>query len=125
MSYSTDSSGNVYSFELNPEYHKPSGTCNFSKIDDILLNLQLNKVHYEKNKFYFREFGINEKEIKRKYNNDWNELREYVGFNDIEVVDNELVLINLNYKSESLKVFATNYNILRIMSGMGGLAYST
>ena len=116
---------NIYSFALRPEDHQPTGTCNFSKIDDTQLNLQLNKVHYEKNKFYFSDFGINQKEFKRKYNNDWNELREYVGFNDIELVDNELVLINLNYKPESLKIFTTNYNVLRIMSGLGGLAYSS
>lgn len=28
---------NCYSFALNPEEHQPSGTCNFSKIDDIKL----------------------------------------------------------------------------------------
>ena len=28
---------NCYSFALNPEDHQPSGTCNFSKIDDIKL----------------------------------------------------------------------------------------
>merc|ERR1711990_955303 len=29
-----------------------------------------------------------------------------------------------NGKSGKLRVYATNYNVLRIMSGMGGLAYS-
>jgi len=56
----------VYSFALKPEEHQPSGTCNFSRID----NAQL------------------------------------VG------------------PSDSRDVFAVNYNVLRIMSGMGGLAYS-
>ena len=63
---------NVYSFALKPEEHQPSGTCNFSRIDNAKLTLtfaaQLNG-------------GV-------------------------------------------VKVFATNYNVLRIMSGMGGLAYS-
>ena len=31
---------------------------------------------------------------------------------------------NFGNSSGSLKVFAVNYNVLRIMSGMGGLAYS-
>ena len=62
----------VYSFALKPEEHQPSGTCNFSRIDNAKLNLQ----------------NIN-------------------------------TGTNLN-----LKVFAVNYNVLRIMSGMGGLAYS-
>ena len=57
----------VYSFALKPEEHQPSGTCNFSRID----NAQLVAVS---------------------------------GLADT--------------------IFAVNYNVLRIMSGMGGLAYS-
>ena len=67
---------NVYSFALKPEDHQPSGTCNFSRIDNATLNLTL----------------------------------------------------TTNSTSDStakVKVYATNYNILRITSGMGGLAYST
>jgi hypothetical protein len=58
----------VYSFALKPEEHQPSGTCNFSRID----NAQLIQAG----------------------------------------------------ASEISHVFAVNYNVLRIMSGMGGLAYS-
>ncbi|CAL5226469.1 g9318 [Coccomyxa viridis] len=32
---------NVYSFGLKPEEHQPSGTCNFSRIDNATLNLTL------------------------------------------------------------------------------------
>jgi hypothetical protein len=32
---------NVYSFALKPEEHQPSGTCNFSRIDSAVLQLQL------------------------------------------------------------------------------------
>ena len=60
----------VYSFALKPEEHQPSGTCNFSRID----NAQL-------------------------------------------VTDGGTI-------SNSYNVYAVNYNVLRIMSGMGGLAYS-
>jgi len=63
-----DDSIAVYSFALKPEEHQPSGTCNFSRID----NAQLKS-----------------------------------GVTDTDAV-----------------VFAVNYNVLRIMSGMGGLAYS-
>ena len=67
-----DSPGiNVYSFALKPEEHQPSGTCNFSRIDNAKLALTL----------AVAAAGV-------------------------------------------VKVFATNYNVLRIMSGMGGLAYS-
>ena len=72
----------LYSFALNPEEHQPSGTCNFSRIDNTILSFS-----------------------------------------------------NLGYLTTSegaptgaaagiVKVFAVNYNVLRIMSGMGGLAYS-
>jgi len=62
---------NVYSFALRPEDHQPSGTCNFSKIDNALL---------------------------------------------------ELTLANSN--AGTVKVYATNYNVLKIMGGMASIAYS-
>jgi len=62
---------NVYSFALKPEEHQPSGTCNFSRIDNATLNLTLDEA-----------------------------------------------------TASTVKVFAVNYNVLRVMSGMGGLAYS-
>jgi len=69
---------NVYSFALKPEEHQPSGTCNFSRID----NAQL--------KFTTSTGGI----------------------------------ANLAVPTSSSNIYAVNYNVLRIMSGMGGLAYS-
>jgi hypothetical protein len=67
---------NVYSFALNPEDHQPSGTCNFSRIDNATLNLTLSN--------------------------------NTVGSD----------------KTATVNVYATNYNVLRIMSGMGGISYS-
>ena len=64
----------VYSFALQPEEHQPSGTCNFSRIDNAVLTMT----------------------APQTVNND----------------------------AGVAKVFAVNYNVLRIMSGMGGLAYS-
>ena len=61
----------MYSFCLKPGEHQPSGSCNFSRIDNARLN--------------------------------------YTG------VDSD---------DGSLYLFALNYNVLRIMSGMGGLTYS-
>ena len=62
-----------YSFALNPEAHQPSGTCNFSRLDNVTLNLSGLKVKSDKGE---------------------------------------------------LLVYAVSNNILRITSGMGGLAYS-
>ena len=59
----------VYSFALNPEEHQPSGTCNFSRIDNA-------------------------------------------------------ELIQTGGTQTPMNIYAVNYNVLRIMSGMGGLAYS-
>ena len=41
-------------------------------------------------------------------------------------IDNSVMLFNFNASMprSHLKVFSVNYNVLRIMSGMGGLAYS-
>ena len=38
---SPDTGINVYSFALRPEEHQPSGTCNFSRIDNAVLQLVL------------------------------------------------------------------------------------
>ena len=62
----------VYSFALQPEEHQPTGTCNFSRID----NAQV-----------------------------W-------------------VALKAGGLSNIQKMFAVNYNILRIQSGRGGLAFS-
>ena len=71
-----DTGINVYSFALRPEEHQPSGTCNFSRIDNATLQLVLSNA-------------------------------TVTGTNTAKV-----------------RVYARNYNVLRIMSGMGGLAYS-
>ena len=73
---SPDTGINVYSFALRPEEHQPSGTCNFSRIDNATLQL---------------------------------------------VVSNATVA---GEDTAKVRVYATNYNVLRVMSGMGGLAYS-
>ena len=71
-----DTGINVYSFALRPEEHQPSGTCNFSRIDNATLQLVLSNATVQ---------GVN---------------------------------------TAKVRVYAINYNVLRIMSGMGGLAYS-
>ena len=55
-----------------------------------------------------------------------NELKEVVGWNDFKLLNNELEISNgLRPSSKNLKVYAQNYNVLRIMAGLGGLAYSS
>jgi hypothetical protein len=62
-----------YSFALKPEEHQPTGTCNFSRIDNAQVS------------------------VKTTSGND---------------------------NATNLNMFAVNYNVLRIQSGMGGLAFS-
>ena len=62
-----------YSFALQPEEHQPSGTCNMSRIDNAVL---------------------------------------------------ELECLDCGSTDGVTHVYAMNYNVLRVMSGMGGLAYS-
>ena len=76
----------VYSFALKPEEHQPSGTCNFSRIDNAQLT--------------------------GSYSSEQNK-NGSGGEGNLEDQDGNLVF-----------VYAVNYNVLRIMSGMGGLAYS-
>ena len=66
---------NVYSFALKPEDHQPSGTCNFSRIDNATLNVNFDK--------------------------------------DAPLADNS-----------ECNIYTVNYNVLRVMSGMAGTAYS-
>jgi len=85
----------TYSFALKPEEHQPSGTCNFSRIDNAVLNMTLQP-----------SVG----------GNPWTGNLK----NNIEVGQGGAG-INTD---KDVRVYAINYNVLRIMSGMGGLAYS-
>lgn len=71
-----DTGINIYSFSLKPEEHQPSGTCNFSRIDNAVLQL---------------------------------------------VLSSGTVAGTATAK---VRVYAVNYNVLRVMSGMAGVAYS-
>jgi hypothetical protein len=87
---STPATGiNVYSFALKPEDLQPSGSCNFSRIDNAVLNLTLTPATFQTNVTNIAEDAVSGAQ-----------------------------------NSANVNIYATNYNVLRIMSGMGGLAYS-
>jgi hypothetical protein len=71
-----DTGINLYSFALRPEEHQPSGSCNFSRIDNATFQLILSSATVQ------------------------------------------------GTRTAKVRVYAVNYNVLRIMSGMGGMAYS-
>jgi len=89
---------NVYSFALKPEEHQPSGTLNMSRIDTAILNVN---------------FEADAGNTTHNYDN--GTLTGYTGS-----------ATNSGYSaiSSTIYVYAVNYNVLRILSGMGGLAYS-
>ena len=67
---------NIYSFSLNSTEYQPSGSCNFSRIDDISLILTVDK--------------------------------------------------SVNYSNPIVgRIYAISYNVLRIMNGIGGLAFDS
>ena len=122
-----------YSFALRPEDHQPSGRADFSRINNVTLqnilsgnsdeNYNFEPIKLEYHKLFFTNLSAG---YKRKYVNDFNELKEVVGWNDFKLLNNELEISNgLRPSSKNLKVYAQNYNVLRIMSGMSGLAYSS
>lgn len=65
----------VYTFSLYPEQIQPSGSCNMSKIDDVIMNLEFDGTVSPAN-------------------------------------------------SVDLRVYMTNYNVFRIIYGLGGLVFS-
>ncbi len=77
---------NVYSFALKAEDHQPTGTCNFSRIDNATLQVKC---------------GL--------YNS------ESSGYTDAFLGSASASLMN---------IYTVNYNVLRVMSGMAGTAYS-
>ena len=71
-SVNSDSFIYTYSFSLTPEKHQPSGSCNFSKIDNNQLLLEM----------------------------------------------------ETNVPAGQIRIYAVNYNLIKIKNGMTGLAYS-
>ena len=77
---------NVYSFALRAQDHQPTGTCNFSRIDNATLQVDVGLGNQ-----YTSGYASN---------------------------------YNLGASSSVLNIYTQNYNVLRVMSGMAGTAYS-
>jgi hypothetical protein len=68
----------IYSFALHPHEYQPSGSCNFSRIDNSILQINL---------------------------------------------DTSTLVSNTQYRL--IRLYGINYNVLKIINGMGGLAYTS
>lgn len=78
---------NVYSFALKAQDHQPTGSCNFSRIDNATLNVS-------------------------------------VGYNNTNTNSSQYTNNYLQGYSSVMNIYTVNYNVLRVMSGMAGTAYS-
>ena len=78
---------NCYSFAAKAQDHQPTGSCNFSRIDNATLNVS-------------------------------------VGFNNSSTDSSTYTSRYLSGTSSVLNIYTINYNVLRVMSGMAGTAYS-
>jgi hypothetical protein len=86
---------NSYSFGLHPEELQPSGTCNFSRIPGVVMFFTLDSNLFTYNLSEVRPDVIS-------------------GSADDTVLDTDVMIY----------VFAISYNILRIIGGFGGIAFS-
>ncbi len=92
---------NCYSFALMPEENQPSSTCNMSRLTSFQLALNINQnMLYELNR-----------NITVSNNNSCSNNTQVNLFTDIP-------------DSMYIKVFSISQNILRIIGGMGGLAFT-
>jgi len=111
---------NCYSFALKPEKHQPSGTCNFSRLDKVefLFTLKKNWRNVSPNASIpseniphvytfsiFKQSHIPTQDITNIYNN----------LSDVQIDSSKLYILDM---------YAVNYNILRIMGGMGDVAFA-
>lgn len=76
----------LYSFSLKPDEHQPSGSCNFSRIDNATLSITLKSAS--------------------------------ASATSIANLASENEMLGAGTALTSLKVFAENYNVFRIMSGI-------
>ncbi len=98
---------NVYSFGLHPEQHQPSGTANLSRIDTTLLWLQMTDP--------FAPQDVSPGTSSYAYQS-----LDFPNAQQTRSINVTTQLIN----NSNIWIFAFSYNVFRIMSGMGGLAYA-
>lgn len=89
----------LYSFALKPAGRQPSGTCNFSRIDNATLSLT------------YKQCSIG--------------FAQNIGAVNSNLYLSESTTVSTGTNLTALNIYAKNYNVLRIMSGMGGLAYAS
>lgn len=109
---------NCYSFALYPEEHQPSGTANLSRIETSTLSLC----------FHHDFFGQSSNCCRK--NKDEDDIFIDRDFNNTDYFydnDSNQKIPPLHYFNDENKlfIFAVNYNILRVFSGLCGVSYAS
>ena len=92
----------VYSFALKPEEHQPSGSLNFSRLDSVVMKMEIDNRGFKPDTIL-------------------NGAIQYI----TDTWGNEISSNPCTYNRASrVRFYAKNYNVLRIMSGTAGLAYA-
>lgn len=81
----------LYSFALKPDEHQPSCTCNFSRIDNATLQITLKQANLDTNAD---------------------------GTDNVANIFSEEYTSNSVLQHKALRVYATSYNVLRVVSGI-------
>lgn len=93
----------TYSFALKPEEHQPSGSLNFSRLDSVVMKMEIDNRG-------FRPDNISTSGAIQYTTDKWG---------------NNISSNPCPYKRASrVRFYAKNYNVLRVMSGTAGLAYA-
>jgi hypothetical protein len=154
---------NMYSFALHPQQYQPTGSCNFSRISEINLKLEL-----DDNLYSYQDIDIYPIDNDFSFDIEINNLDVFIGTIDETFVNDQIASlenipdkqellekyqtirnlfmefpnntqlqnenkINIPYDifriipiitTSSLFVFSHSLNVLRLIGGYGGLAYS-
>jgi hypothetical protein len=97
---------NVYSFAVAPEDIQPSGSCKFSRIDKAFLTLTLATLQRADNVMEYPEA-----------------VDITVNTDGTEVITGTTITPTYASAGCNVDLYAVNYNVLRIMSGLGGVAF--
>lgn len=131
---------NVYSFALKPESIQPSGTINFSRIDNTTLRLRLktqipsaygyyygtsNSVNINPMAPYIYEVAPKEAVTEVKSDDGSVTVKSYAAPRIFKAINNDgSDAGNGITTGYNVKIYGLNFNVLRIVSGMGGIAYA-
>jgi hypothetical protein len=98
---------NIYSFSLNPTEIQPSGSCNFSRIPKLNIKLNIYNTNNSDNLYNLNDYSLN-----------------LDSYNNLNIIDKNIDNLNSNLNDFYTKFICVNYNVIRIVGGIAGLAFT-